>query len=360
MWHVRIIFFHATLPRPDRRKEGGVTVFVHRLANELVRRGNDVCVATLDPRPQDAQYRHTALAGGRLAASQIGRAALLPFLLRSLERHPADVIHTHGDDHFYWPRRRPTLRTFYGSAAGEAASATTLKRRAFQYGKAHLERLASRLPDVVVSISRDTAGRLPRNDLVIPCAVDRRQFHPGSGDARSPAPAILFVGTVRGRKRGAWLVEHFRRTVRLRVPDAELWMVSDAPDPGLEGVPGVRWLGKVEDDRLAELYREAWVFCLPSTYEGFGIPYVEALASGTPVIATDNPGAREILGGEGAHGGRIVGDAALGAALADLLADGGERDRLARRGLTRAADFSLDRVAAAYEAAYRLAMARHP
>jgi glycosyltransferase involved in cell wall biosynthesis len=75
------------------------------------------------------------------------------------------------------------------------------------------------------------------------------------------------------------------------MPDARLWMVcSDAP-PG----PGVEVLGRLSDHELADRYRRAWVFCLPSSYEGFGVPYIEAMACGTPVVATPNAGAREVL-----------------------------------------------------------------
>lgn len=54
------------------------------------------------------------------------------------------------------------------------------------------------------------------------------------------------------------------------------------------GMPddGVRVLGKVSLERLTEFYRRAWLFCLPSSYEGFGVPYIEAMASGTAVVAT--------------------------------------------------------------------------
>ena len=51
----------------------------------------------------------------------------------------------------------------------------------------------------------------------------------------------------------------------------------------------------VDDAELASLYRRAWAYVTPSTYEGFGLPYLEAMACGTPVVATPNPGSVEIL-----------------------------------------------------------------
>ena len=70
-------------------------------------------------------------------------------------------------------------------------------------------------------------------------------------------------------------------------------VTQDAPpDPG----PGVRVLGRLGAEALADAYRRAWVFCLPSDYEGFGIPYAEALASGTPVALLTNGTVRDARG----------------------------------------------------------------
>ncbi|MEI5579328.1 glycosyltransferase, partial [Streptomyces brasiliscabiei] len=84
----------------------------------------------------------------------------------------------------------------------------------------------------------------------------------------------------------------FQREVLPHIPDARLEMVCrDAPpDPG----PGVEVLGALNDEELVAAYQRAWVFCLPSDYEGFGIPYAEAMACGVPVVATENPGARYV------------------------------------------------------------------
>ncbi len=84
------------------------------------------------------------------------------------------------------------------------------------------------------------------------------------------------------------LAEAFPRDVLPAVPDAELRMVTqDAPaDPGA----GITVLGRLDDEELAREYRAAWVFCLPSSYEGFGIPYAEAMASGHAGRGDAEPG----------------------------------------------------------------------
>jgi glycosyltransferase involved in cell wall biosynthesis len=142
------------------------------------------------------------------------------------------------------------------------------------------------------------------------------------------------------------LLELFRTRIREQLPDAEFWAVCEERVEG----PGIRWFGRVPLEELAELYRKAWVFCLPSTYEGFGVPYIEAMASGTPVVATPNVGAREVTR-EG-RAGLIVEDAGLGNALVRLLQDEPERRRLREAGLERARDFAWDHVCSSYEALY--------
>jgi glycosyltransferase involved in cell wall biosynthesis len=143
------------------------------------------------------------------------------------------------------------------------------------------------------------------------------------------------------------LLQKFRNDVLARIPEAELWMVCEERVEG----PGVRWFGRVSEVVLAELYRKAWVFCLPSSYEGFGIPYVEAMASGTAVVATPNPGAREVT----AYGyyGLLAEERDLGAQLAGLILDSSRRKRMESRGLRRAQEFGWDRVCGRYEDLYR-------
>ncbi len=125
-------------------------------------------------------------------------------------------------------------------------------------------------------------------------------------------------------------------------------VTQDAPpDPG----PGVRVLGRLDDEALADAYRRAWVFCLPSDYEGFGIPYAEALASGTPVVATPNLGAKYVL--DDGRAGELVDLPNVGATLVALLVDADRRAVMRAAGLARAREFSLSSVVDRYEELYR-------
>jgi phosphatidyl-myo-inositol alpha-mannosyltransferase len=94
------------------------------------------------------------------------------------------------------------------------------------------------------------------------------------------------------------------------------------------------------------------VFCLPSSYEGFGIPYAEALMSGLPVVATPNPGARYVL--DGCSAASLVPDGELGAALIQRLLDP-DPSATAVAAVAHAMPFRLREVLDDYEALYRSA-----
>jgi glycosyltransferase involved in cell wall biosynthesis len=133
-------------------------------------------------------------------------------------------------------------------------------------------------------------------------------------------------------------------------PDAELWCVSDE----CEESEAVRWIRTPTDAELDQLYRRAWVFCLPSRYEGFGLPYVEAMARDVPVVATPNPGACFLT--RDGRDGVLAADDRLGIALSTLLRDAGRRAVLGSAGRRRAEEFTWERSAERHEAAYRTAI----
>ena len=347
---MRIGLFHASLPGPGR-KPSGVDVAVHQLANALARTGGDhVTVLSLSPPPPDAAYRHRQLFAGRGGAvrGKLGRLTLLPAALNRLGLGEGlDVLHLHGDDWFYVHRTCPTVRTLHGSALHEARTATSLKRQVAQRAVYGLEHLAARLATLSLGVGPDTV-RLYNTDWLIDNGVDLARFRPGP---KWPTPRVLFVGTWAGRKRGSFLYDRFVNVVRPAVPGAELIMVSDKPPPV---TPGVSHVVTPSDDQLADLYRSAWVFAYPSAYEGFGIPYLEAMASGTAVLASPNDGADYVL--KGGALGRIASDADFGNDLVALLRDGDVRDRMAADGRRAAEAMSWDAVARQHRRVYRAAI----
>lgn len=329
---------HVDLPVESK---GGVAFQVERLATALARRGHDIVVFTLSP-PSEAQpFAVRQLRGWGVARTRLGRVFVLPLAFAARRYREFDVVHVHGDGQFL-AAAVPVVRTFYGSAREESRHARTWARRLSQRVQAVFEVVDRRRAEITVGISVTTAEAIGPLDLVIPCGVDRVRFRPGP---KSASPSILFVGTLGGRKRGDFLLEVFGSVVLPRVPEAELWMVTDEEVSG----PGVRWFRRPSDDQLAQRFREAWVFTLPSTYEGFGVPYVEAMASGTAVVATENPGAREILDG---GVGVLTDDAGLGAELAMLLGDDPRRAAMGQRGRQASERYDWAVVAESYENAY--------
>jgi len=131
-------------------------------------------------------------------------------------------------------------------------------------------------------------------------------------------------------------------------------VLREAAHPALRG--RVDFLGYVPEERLPDLYAHALATVYPSLYEGFGLPVVESMACGTPVLTSRSSSLAEI-GGEGAA---LLADPSDEKALADglvaLATDDALRKRLRARGLERARDFSWERTgretAAVYQEVY--------
>lgn len=321
----------------------GVGYQVHALANELVARGHEVDVFSPCARPDGASYGHI-----HLPLQGSFRTFRFAFVMRSVDLSGYDVLHAHGEDYWMWRRRVAVhVRTLHGSCFEEARHIRGVKQKLRMVLLGFSEVLASLVADETVVISPATRRWTPWVRRVIPNGVDAVRFSPGG--QRSVRPTVLFVGTWSGRKRGEELARVFATQVRPKVPGAELRMVSqDAPD---DLPDGVTVLGRLSDEELSDEYRSAWVFCLPSTYEGFGVPYAEAMTAGTPVVATPNVGARYVT--EQGRAGIVASRASIGAALLKVLTDPDLREELSLRGLRRAERFRMSAVADAYERVYR-------
>jgi glycosyltransferase involved in cell wall biosynthesis len=151
---------------------------------------------------------------------------------------------------------------------------------------------------------------------------------------------VLAVATLEPRKNLRRIAEAATRIgAELRVVGARGW-------GGVE-TPG--WVGEVSDDELAALYRGARAFVFPSLYEGFGIPVLEAMACGAPVVTSRGGGTEEVAGGAAV----LVDPLDTAAIAAGIEAAAARREELRTLGLQRAGAYSWAAVADAVERVWR-------
>lgn len=196
-------------------------------------------------------------------------------------------------------------------------------------------------------------------------AVAAMRSRLGIGDQ----PYVLWVGTLEPRKDVRTLVEAFQAVSAAALPhrlvvngrtgwrDAEQG-IRDAADALGERIH-FTGTDRVAPDELLAMYRGADLFAFPSRHEGFGMPVLEAMGQGAPVLCSDLPVLREVAGAAG----RFVpaGDVdAWGAALVEILGDDAARASLGRRCREHARHFTWERAAAQTRAVYREALGAAP
>jgi glycosyltransferase involved in cell wall biosynthesis len=330
---------------------GGAGYFTHGLCNALCKRSYKVTVFSQDPPPEDALYQVTRV-------TSISRFApfKFPFDIAKQDFSSFDLIHAQGDDQFIQENAPPIIRTMHGSSLSEAIH-NGIYRFSLKHFLLHLyfyfsELISVARADSVITVSNQTRAHYWKVDGVIFNGIDVKYFS-GAGVSKSKNPSILFVGDFSSRKRGDLLVKNFRDVVRKTIPEAELWLVC----PQKIEEEGVHNFDHVSSEKLSELYAQAWIFCLPSSYEGFGRPYIEAMAAGTPVVATPNPGAIEVL--ENGRYGIITNDRQLGDALVGILKDTSMRQKLARLGSERAQQYDWDHIVDQYENIYQKVLTKN-
>lgn len=232
---------------------------------------------------------------------------------------------------------------------------------------------AARRADRVVTCSEYVARQIvellrvdPDRVAVTPWGVSER-FRPVELDLPLLArlglrqPYVLAVGTLSPRKNLVTTLRAFARLARDR-PGLGLaavgprgWGTAEIDAAVRAAPPGVVLTGQVPDDELVALYSGAACLVFPSLEEGFGFPPLEAMACGTPVVASNTSSIPEVVG-DAALLVEPLDDAALAAAVTRVLDETGLAADLRRRGLERARRFSWDASARATVDVYRAAL----
>jgi glycosyltransferase involved in cell wall biosynthesis len=253
------------------------------------------------------------------------------------------VVTIHDCIHLMFPQYLPNrlaLRYAQTSIAMAARRATRIltvsessKRDILRFVATEPEKI-----DVIYNAYDERFGLEPREEDVIRVR-ERYQLHD---------EFVLYAGNVKPHKNLERLIEAFHRLHQRGLGHLKLVMIGDdiSKYAGLRRAVHahqlhkyVRFLGYLPEETLAVLYRLAGVFVFPSLYEGFGLPPLEAMASGTPVVTSNVSSLPEVAGDAA-----VLVDPLDPSAIADgiyrVLTDEHLRHDLRRKGLVRAAQFS--------------------
>lgn len=261
-------------------------------------------------------------------------------------QHPprnADVV-WHPWNGTFFASRAPSVVTFHDAVPFRFAAEDPRKRRNEQgpwlrsaaTGTAFLAN-----SNFTVTEVEHFLGVPAAKQTVTYLGVERDVFHPGGAANTLPdgRPYVLFVGTSDPLKNLGTLAEAHR----IAFPDNEVALV--VAGSAMIADASVHLLGVVEPAVLAGWYRGALAVAVPSLYECFGLPLLEAMSSGTPVLVTRTPSLMEV-GGEAPVWIEDAFDvSAWTAALQAVANDPALRERLSAAGVERATHFSWDRCA---------------
>jgi glycosyltransferase involved in cell wall biosynthesis len=332
----------------QRQSSGGIPRYGRALVRALKDR-KDVNVFEIGGGEfaQRATLRRTALTAGL-------QLVWYPWLGRRLaERRGANVLHC------LLPRgpmtrgRIPFVVTVHDLVPFRFPE--TMTRWGRWYGRATHRRVLLAADRVIVQ-SADTADdvvrllQIPAEKIrIVPMGIDAAFRDPVNGASPIPKPYVLFVGCANPRKN----LERLERAVGLLrargFPHALVLVGEDSWGQVELRQPFTQRLGRVSDDKLRRLYAHADCVALPSLHEGFGFTALEAMAAGTPVVAS-TAGALPETTGDAAVLVDPYDEKAICEGIERAISD---REQLRQRGRDRAALFTWERTAAATLEVYR-------
>jgi glycosyltransferase involved in cell wall biosynthesis len=335
---------------------GGGERYARELVRALPEATVDVTVlvgpqaaAEFDGTPTVVAGGYPAGAGPGAKAGRVARAAVRPGgLRRALEG--VDVVHypfTVATPSF----RLPWVTTLHDLQHRDLPQLFSRAARAY---RARAYDRTARRADAVVVVSEFVRARAiellgldPSRVTVVPHGVDHDRFRPG---AEPREPFLLYPARPWPHKNHAGLLEAF---AILRGSRPELRLVLTGGGHPAAAPEGVEVLGTVGDDELASLYRRAACLVFPSLYEGFGLPALEAMASGCPVAASDRGALPEVCADAAVLFDPDHPDA-IAAGVIEALDRAAE---LSERGIARATGFTWARCAEGHADVYRAVVA---
>ena len=325
----------------------------------------------LDPQSGAGRVWHNGVEALRGEADVVGVPLRGRARARAVWRRP-DVLLASGHDGAV-SRREPVAVIVHGAAwAVEPDFASVVPAHLFEAFVA-LTEAALGSADVVITPSaytRDAVlagyGFAPERVVAVHHGVDTRVFSPHAAEP-AERPYVLFAAVATRHKNLGVLrdaVEGLARrglphelVIAGALPHGEPPEVVERVTADLPGAPGrVRWAGAVGDAELARLMAGADAFCLPSLYDSFGLPVLEAMACGCPVVVSDRGALPEVVGDAGVVCAPTA--PAVEDALARVLTDPALAARLRDAGLARSADLTWRRTARGWLGALERAAGR--
>ncbi|CAN5533776.1 glycosyltransferase family 4 protein [soil metagenome] len=276
----------------------------------------------------DVVHDNQSLGYGLLGLARLG----LPLI--ATIHHPITVDRRLEMDHAATAYRRLTLRRWYAFTKMQTRVAQRLRR--------------------VITVSASSQADIHRDHMVpldrmhvVPVGVDPDRFRPVDTVARRPGRLITTASADVTMKGLVYLLEALAK-LRTERHDLELVVIGKAKPDGpvartIESLglsDAVRFVSDVSDDRIVELYSEAELAVVPSLYEGFSLPAIEAMACAVPLVATTGGALPEVVGADGDTALLVApgNSEALAATIRAALADPELRARVGAAGRRRVID----------------------
>ncbi len=362
---------------------GGQERYIRRLVDGMQREFSEECVilyvcreaASLWPElPAQWRLKRLPIRGGDRVRRILYEQLILPFHFKrdgvGVSVHPSytaplgpgadkrmvsilDAQLAHVPEDFGWLERL-AWRVFVPAAARRADCVVAVSKAAAKQVSAAYRLDEGRVHGVLLGV----------DPFFCPGPSEERE----GGSVEGLAPFILAVGDTYPHKNFDTLVRAFGEEIAPRDPDLRLVLVGRARrgEAAIEAARGATGLGSrlvrmqgISDERLRGLYRSCRVFVMPSLYEGFGLPLIEAMACGAPAICHDLPALREVGGKAGCYLDARE-PSALAEAILFLVHDDELRQRMSREGVLRAAEFQWERTVAQHARLLRALFSHQP